>query len=112
MINGISNGSDLQAILKNMQNLAAGTALTPLSAGPESSNFEAVLTKVQEGLKIVSDQQKTADYLSERFVQGDGGVNLVDVMVESHKAKVLFQATTEVRDKLLAAYKEIWNMGT
>jgi flagellar hook-basal body complex protein FliE len=37
-------------------------------------------------------------------------VDITDVMVASQKASVAFQATVQVRNKVIEAYKDVMNM--
>ena len=48
--------------------------------------------------------------LSKRFQMGDDSVNLSDVMISMQKASIQFQATAQVRNKLVQAYHDIMNM--
>ena len=41
---------------------------------------------------------------------GDDSVSLSDVMIAMQKASINFQATVQVRNKLVSAYHEIMNM--
>ena len=41
---------------------------------------------------------------------GDPNVSLVDTMVAAQKAGLAFDATLQVRNKLVEAYKDIMNM--
>jgi len=54
-------------------------------------------------------QQNTGD-LRTRFDQGDRSVSLSDVMIASQKSGVAFDATVQVRNKLIESYKEIMSM--
>ncbi|MES2934461.1 MAG: flagellar hook-basal body complex protein FliE, partial [Pseudomonadota bacterium] len=40
----------------------------------------------------------------------DDSVNLSDVMISMQKASISFQATVQVRNKLVSAYQEMMNM--
>ena len=44
------------------------------------------------------------------FEMGDRSVTLADTMVASAKAGIAFDATVQVRNKFVEAYKEIMNM--
>ncbi|HEY0267886.1 MAG TPA: flagellar hook-basal body complex protein FliE, partial [Methyloradius sp.] len=44
------------------------------------------------------------------FVMGDDKVSLSDVMIAGQKANITFQATVQIRNKLVAAYSDIMNM--
>ncbi|MGB7214496.1 MAG: flagellar hook-basal body complex protein FliE, partial [Gammaproteobacteria bacterium] len=47
---------------------------------------------------------------AKRFEQGAPDVSLVDVMVSMQKASLQFEAITQVRNRVIAAYQEIMNM--
>lgn len=70
-------------------------------------DFAAAL---KASLDQVNDAQKGADALAKRFVSGDDSVSLSDVMINSQKASIAFQATVQVRNKLVSAYHDIMNM--
>ena len=53
--------------------------------------------------------QKGCD-LAVRFDRGDEGVSLSDVMIARNKSSVAFDATIQVRNKLVDAYKALMNM--
>jgi flagellar hook-basal body complex protein FliE len=59
--------------------------------------------------QVNSAQQKSED-LGKRFALGDDSVNLSDVMISTQKASISFQATVQVRNKLVSAYHDIMNM--
>ncbi|MFT5532903.1 MAG: flagellar hook-basal body complex protein FliE [Burkholderiaceae bacterium] len=61
-------------------------------------------------LDAVNTSQKTAADLGSKFALGDDKVSLSDVMVASQKANIGFQATIQVRNKLVSAYQDIMNM--
>jgi flagellar hook-basal body complex protein FliE len=65
---------------------------------------------LKQGLDKVNEAQVTATQLGDDFVRGKPGVELGAVMVEMQKANVAFRATTEVRNRFVAAYQEIMNM--
>jgi flagellar hook-basal body complex protein FliE len=61
-------------------------------------------------LDSVQASQTKADEMSKRFQLGDDSVNLSDVMIAMQKANINFQATVQVRNKLVSAYHDIMNM--
>ena len=67
-----------------------------------------------DALKATLDQvnstQKNAEQLGQRFSSGDDSVNLSDVMISMQKASISFQATVQVRNKLVSAYHDIMAM--
>ena len=58
----------------------------------------------------VSDAQNAADAKGKAFAMGDDSVSLSDVMISMQKASIGFQASVQVRNKLVSAYHEIMNM--
>ena len=74
---------------------------------PQASNFSEMLGA---SINAVNDAQKMSGDLKRRFETGDQSVSMVDVAVASEKAKIAFTAMTEVRSKLVEAYKEVMSM--
>ncbi|TGG95980.1 flagellar hook-basal body complex protein FliE [Natronospirillum operosum] len=64
----------------------------------------------KSAIDTVNQSQQTANTLRTAYEQGVPGVDLPDVMIAANKAQVSFEATTQVRNRLLEAYKEIMNM--
>lgn len=64
---------------------------------------------MMDALKSVSNQQGKASELSAAYERGDTN-DIVGVMVERQKASLGFEATLQVRNKLLTAYRDIMNM--
>lgn len=58
---------------------------------------------------VNSLQQQTTD-LQQRVEMGDKSVSLVQAMVAMQKSGIAFQATVQVRNRLVAAYQDIMNM--
>lgn len=64
----------------------------------------------KNAIDTVNSTQKTSSNLQTRFEQGDPSVDLPEVMIAMQKSSVSFQAMTQVRNKLVEAYKDIMNM--
>jgi flagellar hook-basal body complex protein FliE len=54
--------------------------------------------------------QKSSEQLGKNFAMGDDSVSLSDVMIAGQKANIAFQATVQVRNKLVSAYQDMMNM--
>ncbi|HJV73621.1 MAG TPA: flagellar hook-basal body complex protein FliE [Noviherbaspirillum sp.] len=67
-------------------------------------------TALKASLDDVNNTQQKAEQLGQRFVMGDDSVNLSDVMIAMQKSNITFQATVQVRNKLVSAYQDIMNM--
>lgn len=58
----------------------------------------------------VNQLQKTSNELQTKFDLGDRNVSLSDVMIARNKASVGFEATIQVRNKIIDAYQELMRM--
>lgn len=58
----------------------------------------------------VNDIQAQTGELREKFELGDPNVSLAEVMIASQKSSIAFQASVQVRNKLVQAYKDVMNM--
>lgn len=62
-----------------------------------------------DAVQAVNNQQAKAGAISEAYERGETS-DIVQVMVERQKASIGFEATLQVRNKLLSAYRDIMNM--
>ena len=74
---------------------------------PTAPNFQDMF---KNAIDTVNANQKTSGDLQKRFEQGDPSVDLPEVMIAMQKSSVSFQAMTQVRNKLVEAYKDVMNM--
>ncbi len=65
---------------------------------------------LKASLDQVNQVQVNAETLGKNFAMGDDSVSLSDVMIAGQKANISFQATVQVRNKLVSAYHDIMNM--
>ncbi|WP_024870880.1 flagellar hook-basal body complex protein FliE [Tolumonas lignilytica] len=103
---------DVQAtsLMKQLEALrfeASGASAKPVSEGNATQDFSQLLS---QALNNVNDLQGQSDQLKTRFDSGDRSVNLSDVMIAGQKASIAFEATVQVRNKVVDAYKTIMNM--
>jgi flagellar hook-basal body complex protein FliE len=85
----------------------AGTGATTATDSASKVSFSDAL---KASLQNVSNTQNQADQMGERFAAGDDSVSLSDTMIAMQKASISFQATVQVRNKLVSAYHDIMNM--
>jgi len=64
----------------------------------------------KSAVNTVNHNQQSANELATRYEVGDPKVDLPEVMIALQKSSVSFQAMTQVRNKMIEAYKEIINM--
>lgn len=101
---------NIDQVLMQMRVLAAqaGGASAAQETTPSSGvDFSELLGK---SISAVNETQKISGDLKSRFEFGDQGVSMVDIAVASEKARISFTAMTEVRNKLVEAYKDIMSM--
>lgn len=79
--------------------------IPPINGSRES--FGDMLTQAVNG---VNSMQMESKAITKAFEMGDPSLSLADVMVAKEKAGVAFEATVQVRNKVLDAYKTIMNM--
>jgi len=107
MNNTITN-NQLLAQMQQISKLAkagSGNAINP--AGQATSDFGNLFTKA---INSVNQQQMESGRLANQISSGDGGVSLVKAMIASQKSGIAFQATVQVRNKVVSAYQDIMNM--
>lgn len=81
-----------------------------LAPAAEASGKASFADALAASLNGVNSMQSAAQQIGQRFAVGDDRVNLSDVMIAGQKANIAFQATVQVRNKLVSAYHDIMNM--
>ena len=89
-----------------------GLGLNPLAGaqGAEATPRVSFADALKSSLNAVNQSQLQAESLGKSFSMGDDSVSLSDVMISGQKASINFQATLQVRNKMVSAYQEIMNM--
>ena len=93
-----------QALSRTAQNGPAGGVAA--TQAPQPTSFADSMT---QALQQVNGQQQDAARLSDSYERGET-VDIARVMLARQTAQVGFEATLQVRNKLLSAYKDIMNM--
>ncbi|WP_018861313.1 MULTISPECIES: flagellar hook-basal body complex protein FliE [unclassified Thioalkalivibrio] len=102
----------IQNVLAQMRQLTQnsgveGTNPTQQPSQVGGADFQNVL---RDSLRGVNQVQQDASDLQTRFELGDENVSLPQVMVAMNKSSIAFEATNQVRNRLLNAYQEIMRM--
>jgi len=101
----------IQQVLNEMRRLSAGASGhgngVEATQGGGPADFARTL---QQSLQNVNATQQKSAELATAFQLGDPQVSLSQVMLAGQKASLGFEATVQVRNKLLSAYQEIMNM--
>ena len=98
----------IQQVLAQMRALSARAGSEP-QAGQAAGGVEFG-NVLKQSLEQVNQAQQSAGDLATRFSIGEADVSLPEVMVSMQKASLQFEAATQVRNRLVAAYQEIMNM--
>lgn len=106
---------DTQSLMLQMRSLASQAQANPVAGVSEAAqsgqgkaaNFAELLS---ESIQAVNTEQHKSADMKKAFERGDLDVELSEVMVQAQKASLSFQAMTQVRNKLVEAYKEVINM--
>lgn len=111
-INGVNSMSAAELLYQMRAASAriegAGESAAPaVAGGTDRVDFSDVLKR---SLDQVNQAQQTSAELGRAFEAGDPNVAVSDLMVSMQKSSVSFQATVQVRNKLVAAYQEIMSM--
>lgn len=77
------------------------------SADDSVGEFEALLKNAFEQVNILQNESSS---MQSRFDVGDRSITLADVMLASQKSSISFEATMQVRNKMVDAYKTIMQM--
>jgi len=110
----MNSGIDLSRIESMVAQLKAAATHAKGGVSPLQDDKPAEKADFSTALKTMLDQvngaQTKATVMGERFAMGDDSVNLSDLMIASQKASIAFQATVQVRNKVVSAYQDIMNM--
>ena len=94
------------AALRSANAAAAAGGAAPAGGAAQAASFADTM---QSALKTVNDGQQRAAALSESYERGET-IDIAKVMLARQEASVGFEATLQVRNKLLSAYKDIMSM--
>jgi flagellar hook-basal body complex protein FliE len=119
-----TSSSSIQSMMETIRAYQSQSRITPPEVG--ESSFAKVLTSqsdltrvqakgpsftesIKELVSKVNDADTKADALGEAYQRGED-VPLTDVVLSMQKASLSFEATLQVRNKVLKAYEDIMNM--
>jgi flagellar hook-basal body complex protein FliE len=119
-----TSSSSIQSMMETIRAYQSQSRITPPEVG--ESSFAKVLTSQSDLTKVqakgpsftdsikelvskVNDADSKADALGEAYQRGED-VPLTDVVLSMQKASLSFEATLQVRNKVLKAYEDIMNM--
>ena len=105
MLRPVDTGSVMALRAQILQRSAALASAAP----PAVASTPRFDTAMSDALKAASAMQDEAGSASAAFERGDSQ-DLAGVMIARQKASIAFEATLQVRNKLLGAYKDVMSM--
>ena len=96
-------------ILERNQALSRAGATANTTAPAGATKPTSFADTMQNALAKVNDGQQRATALSEQYERGET-IDIAKVMLARQEASVGFEATMQVRNKILSAYKDIMSM--
>jgi flagellar hook-basal body complex protein FliE len=110
---GIDRIMELRAQILERNAALRGAAAAQPGAGaptaPADTKPASFADTMSSALKSVNESQAKAGELSAAYERGET-IDIAKVMLARQEASVGFEATLQVRNKLLAAYKDIMSM--
>jgi flagellar hook-basal body complex protein FliE len=117
-INSQGNIQSMLQTLRSYQSQAAGGmdddgnkvgSLNGLSGSKSTEGPSGFSDLVRQTVNKVNENQTNASKMAASYERGEG-VPLTDVVLSMQKSSLSFEATLQVRNKVLKAYEDILNM--
>ncbi|MBS0481449.1 MAG: flagellar hook-basal body complex protein FliE [Proteobacteria bacterium] len=119
-IGGIGPGGGIQQILalrqqildrsQLLQQLHAPASGAGISTAPEANPAGGFTDALSHAISSVNASQGRAEALSSAYEKGEV-TDIAQVMLARQEAGIGFEATLQVRNRLLSAYQDIMRMG-
>jgi flagellar hook-basal body complex protein FliE len=113
-LTGLIMKVEANALYQQLQSMATQasqrdqpTNVNALQGNTAQADFSNMLKNAMDN---VNELQQTSGDLKTRMELGDPNVTLEQTMIASQKAGIAFEATVQVRNKVVDAYKEIMSM--
>jgi flagellar hook-basal body complex protein FliE len=109
MIEKATSSANIQSMLQTLrthQSQAAGGVQGLSGEGPEKTGFSDA---VKQMFNQVNATQQSSRAMTTAYERGED-IPLTDVVLGMQKSSLSFEATLQVRNKVLRAYEDIMNM--
>ncbi len=110
----MNNAIDTNKLLVQLRDMAQNAGIPPSEA--VGSNERPMADQIdfsnmlQNSLQAVNTRSVESREMRASFEAGNPNVELADVMIAAQKARISFEALTQVRNKMVNAYQEIMRM--
>ena len=110
MIDRISQ-SNIESMLQTLRayQTQAGGAVDTSSQSVAKADQPTFMDAIKGALGSANDLDNKADAMADAYERGED-VPLTDVVLNMQKSSLAFEATLQVRNKVLQAYQDIMNM--
>jgi flagellar hook-basal body complex protein FliE len=112
MIDKVTSQANISSMLQTLrayQSEAAGGIDAPSVDKSKSTSQTGFGDMIRQTIENVNEKQKIAKDLESAYMSGEP-VPLTDVVLAMQKSSLSFEATLQVRNKVLKAYEDILNM--
>ena len=116
MIENATSAASIQSMLRTLASHQAEAKAGLQGLGAPMPGLQAPATSapgfgqaIERALEQVNDAQGKAKSLREAYESGEQ-IPLTDVVIQMQKASLSFEATLQVRNKVMKAYEDILNM--
>ena len=92
---------------QGLQSKGLGSELSSQSVNSSQADFSKML---KQAIDNVNGLQQNTSELRNRFEMGDNDISLGDVMIAANKSSLALDATIQVRNKVVEAYKQVMSM--
>jgi flagellar hook-basal body complex protein FliE len=99
----------INQVLAQMRSMAAAAG-SGMEGPAETGSGPEFSTLMRESIRDVNEAMQQSKEMTRAFEAGDPDVSLAQLMVTAQKASLEFAALSEVRNKLLTAYRDVMNM--
>jgi flagellar hook-basal body complex protein FliE len=110
----MSGEMQIQNVLAQMRALAQSGRVENAAPVAEVKGAQGAdddfASKLRDAVRNVNEIQQESTSMQTRFELGDNNVSLPQVMVAMNKSSIAFEATNQVRNRLLSAYQEVMSM--
>ena len=110
MIDRINSQANIQSMLATLRSHATqASGLDDKSSSTAASGRTEFGQSIQKVLEQVNELQTQSKDMVDRYQRGES-VPLTEVVLATQKSSLAFEATLQVRNKVLKAYEDILNM--
>ena len=113
MIERATSHANIQSMLETLRSYQSQAAQlptdTPSAAGAPAVAKSGVADMVSGAIGQVNEAQAESRRLQEAYERGED-LPLADVVLGMQKSSIAFEATLQIRNKVLKAYEDILNM--